>query len=167
VSDAASPAPAPAPPDHHKARLAALRALAVFEAFKGLVVILAGVGLLRFERGIQRIASITITHLHLNPARNFSRIFTYLDNAPSHIRWLAVGAAAYAIGRFVEAAGLWYDKKWAIWVAVWTAVIYIPFEVRNLVGREPHPVALVALIVNSAIVLYLLSSPEIKRQNQG
>jgi len=155
------------PPDHHKARLAALRALALFEAFKGLVVIITGVGLTRFERSVQRVASIIIAHLHLDPARNFSRIFTYLDNAPSHIRWLAAGAAAYAIGRFVEAWGLWYDKKWAIWVAVWTAVIYIPFEIRNLVGREPHPVALVALIVNTAVVLYLLSSPEIKRQSQG
>ena len=145
-----------------KARLAALRALAVFEAFKGLVVILAGVGLLRFERSVQRTASTIISHLHLDPARHFSRIFTYLDNAPSHVRWLAVGAAAYAIGRFVEAVGLWYDKKWAIWVAVWTAVIYIPFEIQNLVGREPRPIALVALIVNTAVVLYLLSSPEIK-----
>jgi len=143
------------------ARLAAMRALAVFEAFKALVVILAGVGLLRFERGVQRTASIIITHLHLDPARHFSRIFTYLDNAPSHMRWLAVGAAAYAIGRTAEAVGLWYDKKWAIWVAIWTAVIYIPFEIQPLV-RDPNPIALVALIVNSGIVLYLLSSPELK-----
>lgn len=150
-------------PDLPAARLAALRTLAVFEAAKGLVVIFAGVGLLRFEHSVQRAASVIITHLHLDPARHFSRIFTYLDRAPSHMRWLAAGAAAYAAGRFIEAVGLWYDKRWAIWVAVWTAAIYIPFELSNL-SRDPSPVTLGALIVNSAVVLYLLSSPELAQK---
>jgi uncharacterized membrane protein (DUF2068 family) len=72
------------------------------------------------------------------------------------VLWLAVGAAAYAAGRFAEAVGLWYNKSWAIWVAVWTAVIYIPFEVQNL-ARDPNIIALVALTLNTAVVLYMLS----------
>jgi uncharacterized membrane protein (DUF2068 family) len=147
---------------HSPGKLTPLRALAVLEAAKGLLVVLAGVGLLRWEDGPQRIAGMLITHLHLDPARHFTRIFTFLNShSPSHMRWLAIGAAAYAAGRLIEAVGLWLDKPWAVWVAVWTAVIYIPFELHSLI-RDPNPIALVALVINSAIVLYLLSNPALE-----
>ena len=146
-----------------KARLAALRALASLEAAKGLLVIVAGAGWLAWDHGVQHFANRLVAHLHLDPARHFGPIFTLLSNASTHRRLLAAGAAAYAIGRIVEAAGLWYNRWWAMWVAVGTAVIYIPFEIENL-ARDPNPVALAALVINTAVVLYLLSDPDLRHR---
>jgi uncharacterized membrane protein (DUF2068 family) len=97
-----------------------------------------------------------VAHLHLNPAKHHALIFTLLSGDSLHLRWLAFGAAAYAAGRLVEAAGLWWARPWAIWVAAVTAAIYIPFEVADLI-RRPTTLAVGALLVNLAVVGYLLS----------
>src|SRR5262249_7922043 len=53
-----------------------LKAAALFEALKGLLVILAGLGLLAFvHRDAQAFAERLVLHLHLNPARHYPRIF--------------------------------------------------------------------------------------------
>jgi len=53
-----------------------LKAAAVFEALKGLLVILAGLGLLAFVHcDAQPFAERLALYLHLNPARHYPRIF--------------------------------------------------------------------------------------------
>ena len=134
---------------------APLRALALFEAAKGLLVIVAGAGILKWPHTLEAVAEGLVAHLHLNPAKHEALIFTLvMAGGPRRLRWLAVGAAAYATGRLAEAAGLWLGKGWAIWLAVATAAIYIPFEIAALL-RRPTILALGALAVNAAVVLYL------------
>ena len=132
-----------------------LRALALFEAAKGLLVIVVGAGILRWTREVQEVAAALVAHLHLNPAKHHALIFTLIEGgASSHLWWLAVGAAVYAAGRLAESVGLWLGKRWAIWLAIATAAIYIPFEIGELV-RQPGALALGALCVNAVVVLYL------------
>jgi len=136
---------------------ASLRAIAVFEAAKGLVVLLAGSGLLfLLRRDLQELADRIVRHFHLDPASRESRIlFRALTEAtPSHLRWLAVAALAYSTFRFAEAWGLWRARRWAEWLGVVTGLIYVPFEIGSFI-RHPRPVPLVALALNILVVLVL------------
>lgn len=135
---------------------APVRALALYEAAKGLLVIVAGAGILRSPHTLETAAEALVAHLHLNPAKDHPLIFTLVDaGSPSHLWWLALGAAVYAAARFSESVGLWLGKRWAMWLAVLTAAIYIPFEIGALL-RRPTVLAVGALAVNTAVVLYLL-----------
>lgn len=132
-----------------------LRALALFEAAKGLLVIVVGAGILRWTREMQEVAAALVAHLHLNPAKHHALIFTLIEGgASSHLWWLAVGAAVYAGGRLAESVGLWLGKRWAIWLAIATAAIYVPFEIGELI-RRPGALALGALCINAVVIAYL------------
>ncbi len=134
---------------------APLRALALFEAAKGFLVILVGAGILKWTQDVQRVAAALVAHLHLNPAKHHALIFTLIEGgASSHLWWLALGAALYSGGRLAESVGLWLGKRWAIWLAISTAVIYVPFEIEELV-RRPGALAAGALCVNALVILYL------------
>src|SRR6266508_2901192 len=91
-----------------------LKAAALFEALKGLLVILAGLGLLAFVRhDAQAFAERLVLHLHLNPARHYPRIFIEAAGRLTDARiWLfATGALAYSALRFAEAAFELEDRE--------------------------------------------------------
>jgi uncharacterized membrane protein (DUF2068 family) len=135
-----------------------LRAVALFEAAKGALVLLLGFGLFSLvHHDIQRFAERLITHFHLNPAAHYPRIFI---EAASHLTdnrlsLIAAGAAAYSAVRFTEAYGLWYARRWAEWFAALSGAVYIPFEVFELYKRFSW-LSVGALIVNLAIVVFAL-----------
>jgi uncharacterized membrane protein (DUF2068 family) len=142
-------------PDSPAVSSAPLRALALFEGAKGMLVIVAGIGILKWPRPLETAAEAVIAHLHLNPAKHEVLIFALVAaGGSSRLWWLALGAAVYAVGRLGESVGLWLGKRWAIWLAIGTAAIYIPFELAAL-ARRPTALALVALAVNAAVLLYL------------
>jgi len=90
----------------------------------------------------QALAERLVTHLHLDPAKRVPRIFLQFmtEVTPGRLRWLALGAMAYALMRFAEAYGLWRGRRWAEWLGVVTAAVYIPFEAGALIrqpGAEP------------------------------
>ena len=69
------------------------RVVAAFEAAKGLVVVLAGFGvLLLIHRDLQAIAERLVAHLHLNPASLYPRIFlrAATDTTPGRLKLLAL-----------------------------------------------------------------------------
>ena len=134
-----------------------LRTIALYEAAKGLVVLLAGSGLLLLvHRDVQAMAEQLVSHLHLDPARRYPRIFLHIATGatPARLRLLALGALVYSSVRFGEAYGLWRERRWAEWLGLVTGVIYVPFEARAFV-RHPGLEPLVALAINAVIVLYL------------
>jgi uncharacterized membrane protein (DUF2068 family) len=132
----------------------------VFEAAKGLLVLVAGLGLLEMiHHDLQTAAGELVAHLHLNPASHYPRIFLELMARTTNRRmaWLAVGAALYAILRFVEAWGLWRERRWAEWLAALSAAIYIPFEIRSLL-RHLNGLAAGAMIINLLVVYVMLQA---------
>lgn len=134
-----------------------LRAVAAFEAAKGVVILLAGFGLLALvHRDLQAFAAECIARLHLNPARHIAHIFVEAANAvtDARLRLLAAGAAAYAACRLVEAYGLWRARRWAQWFAVASAAIYLPVELVEIF-RGFTVIKLAALLINGAILVYL------------
>jgi len=135
-----------------------VRSIAIFEALKGLAVLLAGFGLLHFvHRDLQSAAEELVRHSHLNPAHHYPRIFIEAASraSSSRIRFLAALAFLYSTARFVEAYGLWYLKAWAEWFAIVSGSIYVPIEIFEL-AKHATVVRATVLIVNLAIVVYLV-----------
>lgn len=59
--------------------------------------------------------------------------------------------------RFVEAYGLWHERRWAEWFAVGSGGIYIPVEVYELTVRFTW-VRVGALVINLAIVACMIAA---------
>lgn len=138
--------------------VASLRAVALFEAAKGTLVLLAGFGLLTLvHHDLGRIAEQLVRHLHLNPASHLPRVFISAASEVTGSRELlfAAGAALYAGVRLVEAWGLWFHRRWAEWFAAASGAIYVPFEVRELVLR-PGWLSALLLAANLAVVAVLV-----------
>lgn len=137
-----------------------LRAVAVFEAAKGTLVLVTGLGALSLiHHDIQRFAEQLVEHLHLNPAKHIPQIFiaaaANLNDARLSV--LAVLAASYGLLRFVEAYGLWHGRRWAEWFAAISGGIYIPFEIYELLQGYTW-LSLGALIVNVLVVILMIST---------
>jgi uncharacterized membrane protein (DUF2068 family) len=138
-------------------KLASFRAVAVFEAVKGVLVLIAAGALTHFLRSdFQSSIEELVRHFHLNPARHYPRVFvdTVLNFGSAHLIALSAGALAYAMVRFVEAYGLWHGRTWAWGFGILSAALYVPFE---LVGLTRHLSwsGLVVLAINLGIVMVL------------
>ena len=123
---------------HHMSSVKSIRAVALFEAAKGTLVLLTGFGALALiHHDVQRYAERLVGHLHLNPAKHYPRIFidTAANLTDARLWMLATLAATYATVRFVEAYGLWFGRRWAEWFAAVSGSIYIPFEIYELFHR--------------------------------
>src|SRR5215510_14611307 len=74
-----------------------LKAADRFEALKGLLVILAGLGLLAFiHHDAQAFAERLALHLHLNPARHYPRIFIEAAGRLTDARNWFIATGAFA-----------------------------------------------------------------------
>lgn len=132
----------------------------MFEAAKGTLVILAGFGLFRLlHRDADVAADLLTRRLHLNPAKHHARVFLDLlyNSSNSRLWMLAALALTYACLRFIEAYGLWHNRMWAKWVAALSGAIYVPFELYELY-LGPNGVKLAALVLNVAVVAYMVHS---------
>ncbi|MBC7369855.1 MAG: DUF2127 domain-containing protein [Undibacterium sp.] len=140
-----------------KPLLDGIRAIAVFEAAKGLLVLSAGLGLLNLlHRDVQAAAERLVRFSHLNPASKYPQIF--LDAAAqttdARLWWLAAGAGAYAMVRFFEAYGLWRGRAWAEWLALVAGGLYVPVELYHIWHRFTW-LKVGLLGANLAVVAYM------------
>ncbi|MGC1456129.1 MAG: DUF2127 domain-containing protein [Nitrospirota bacterium] len=134
-----------------------IRVVSIFEATKGLLVLLVGCGLLTFiHQDLHLAAEQLVRHIHLNPARHYPRIFIDLAQhiSDGQLWMLAMSALLYSGVRFVEAYGLWLQKQWAEWFAILTSGMYIPVELFEVIRKTTWP-RVTVLSVNVGIVAYL------------
>jgi uncharacterized membrane protein (DUF2068 family) len=73
----------------------------------------------------------------------------------SKLRLAGAGIGAYALLEGAEAIGLWYQKRWAEYLTFIATTALLPLELYELSHRV-SPFKIAALIVNIAIVVYLL-----------
>ncbi len=134
-----------------------LRVVSIFEATKGLLVLLTGFGLLAYiHEDLHVAAERLVRHFHLNPARHYPRIFLDLtDHVTDGQLWLmALFALLYSLVRFIEAYGLWHERHWAEWFGLIMGGIYLPLELFEIARGVTWP-KVTLLIVNAGIVAYL------------
>jgi uncharacterized membrane protein (DUF2068 family) len=140
------------------AHIKGVRTVATFEFTKGIVVLLAGLGVFSMRhKDIWGVAESFLEFFHANPQHRFVGIFIDLVSRVSDVRlWkIALVATIYVIVRLVEAYGLWYIRPWAEWLAIASGSIYIPFEVADLL-RKPDLIRLLIIVANVGIVLYMV-----------
>jgi uncharacterized membrane protein (DUF2068 family) len=138
-------------------RVVSYRAVAVFEALKGVLVLIAAGLLFHVLHGdVQSAAEDLVRHFHLNPARHNPRIFieSVLNFGNAHHLALSLGAIVYAAIRFAEAYGLWRGMNWAWGFGIASAGLYIPFELVELAKRVTWA-GLVVIGVNALILAVL------------
>jgi uncharacterized membrane protein (DUF2068 family) len=141
-------------PSHHRG----LTIVAVFEAFKGVVVLVAGFALLTFiHKDLQHVAEQIVKHLHLNPASRAPRVFAeVLERASdAQLWWLAFGAMCYSTLRFIEAYGLWKNRRWAEWFALISSGFFLPAEIYEMF-RKFNSIKFGLFVINVGIVLYMI-----------
>ena len=136
-----------------------LRTVALLEATKGILVLLAAFGfaeVIRHNIHLDEVAQNLLFFFHVNPDLRLSRVVMRAADRMMDANLLIVLAIAivYSSLRFVESYGLWRQRVWAEWLAIISGAIYLPYELYKLV-RRPTPVHLAILLINIAVVVYI------------
>ena len=89
---------------------------------------------------------------HVGVLHDLDRLFS-LRAGTLHVVGLVV--AAYAALEGIEAVGLWFQRRWAEYLTFIATTALLPLEIFELT-RTVSPLKVIALIVNVAVVVYLL-----------
>jgi uncharacterized membrane protein (DUF2068 family) len=140
-----------------------LHAIAIFEATKGLLALIAASGLEIFGPApLQRWLHELINRFQLDPHHG---AIDWLKNAinPDSVHLAAGIGLAYALLRFIEAWGLWRVRTWASWLGCISAAIYLPLDLKLLI-QHPGWLSVTVLAVN-LIVVWALARDLFKRRH--
>jgi len=135
-----------------------IRAIAIYEAFKGTIVLIAGIGILTLiHKNIQDFAEDVVFGLHLDPESHYPQLFIEAVGRidATKIKYIFLFAVFYAIVRYVEAYGLWRLRAWAEWFAIISGAVYLPLEIYEIF-KKPTVFRFSIFVLNLAIVLYLI-----------
>ncbi|PYX87555.1 MAG: DUF2127 domain-containing protein [Acidobacteria bacterium] len=153
-------------PGHKKG----LRTVATIEFLKGIGGVLLGVGFLSLvHKDVWDITARVMEFLHINPDRHWAQvILDRADQVTDHqLLMVAAGFFAYSTLRFIEAYGLWKTRIWAEWLAILSGLLYLPFELHELL-RKATPLKWALLVINLALVSYVayvrFSAKRLERQ---
>jgi uncharacterized membrane protein (DUF2068 family) len=145
------------------------RAIAAFEAVKGVAVLAAVIGILDLmHRDVRQLAMELIGLFGLSPgARYPSMLLHYADLLPgAHVRSLLVFASIYISVRLLEAYGLWHQLAWGKWMGAISIGLYVPFEVRHLIHR-PSMLGAAVFVVNLSLVVFLVGQLWVGHKNHA
>lgn len=136
-----------------------LRTVAMVEASKGVLVVLAAFGFAEIilrHVDLEDAAQSLLYFLHIDPDRRISHALTHAAGRMMDADLLTVLAIAlvYSSLRFVESYGLWRQRIWAEWLAIISGAIYLPYELYNLI-RRPTIMHWVILLINIGVVVYI------------
>jgi uncharacterized membrane protein (DUF2068 family) len=135
-----------------------IRLIALFKLLKAILLIAVGVGALKLlHRDVASVLEHWVAMLGLDPGNQYvDRALEKAANlSPNKIKDLGVVSFIYAGLFLTEGIGLWLVKRWAEWFTVIITSSLVPFEVYEIY-RHPTPIKILVLIINVAVVGYLL-----------
>jgi len=142
----------------HPRQRQVLKAVAAFEFFKGIFVMVMGVcALALVHKDVWLYAESLLALFHINTDRRSAQLFLdFADNVTDARLWAAARIAfGYTALRFTEAYGLWRCRTWAEWVALVSGALLMPLEVRELF-RGLTALRCAFFLGNLAVVLFML-----------
>jgi len=135
-----------------------IAAIAVFKVVKGLLLFLAGLGLLKLMHAeIATLFSLLIEALHLNAdSRIIHALVLKVDALQPHTVLVAgLVSLGYAGLLLLEGIGLWLERSWAAYLTVISTSLLLPFELYEVIDKVSVP-RVGVLMLNLVIVLYLV-----------
>jgi uncharacterized membrane protein (DUF2068 family) len=135
-----------------------LRLIAVFKFFKCATLIALGVGAFKLlHRDVGGMAEHWAEALKLAPGNRFvdAALAKAAHLRPEQIKKLGLGSFFYAGLFLAEGTGLWLKKRWGEWLTVIITGSLVPVEIYEI-HRHPSAVKVGALVINVAIVGYLI-----------
>ena len=132
--------------------------IALFKLFKGILLVMVGIGTVKL---LHHDTAETFNHwvnvLRVDPDNRFIHglLSRLLSASPKQLKAMSAGTFVYAALLLTEGAGLLLRKRWAEYFTIITTAGLIPLEVYELV-KHPSTAKIAVLIVNAAIVLYLV-----------
>jgi uncharacterized membrane protein (DUF2068 family) len=154
---------------HPVAERRALRAIALFEAIKGIAALAAVFGVIDLmHHDVRHLALELIGHFGLKPADHYPTILLhYADLLPgANMRALLLLASGYILLRLLEAYGLWNDRAWGEWLCALSGGLYLPLEASHLLHR-PSGINAAVLAGNALMVCFLGYQLWRRRQNDA
>jgi uncharacterized membrane protein (DUF2068 family) len=133
--------------------------IGLFKLLKGAALIAVGIGAIKLlHRDVAETVTYWINLLRVDPENRLIHglLTRILRVSPNQLKALSVGTFVYAGLLLTEGTGLLLRKKWAEYFTIITTGGLIPLELYEI-SRHLTAAKIVVLIVNVAIVIYLIA----------
>jgi len=144
-----------------------LRLIAAFKIFKGLTLLVVGIGALKLlHKDMAAQTERWIEVLRVDPHNHYIHwVFEKLSILDARkLKELSVGTFFYAALFLTEGIGLALRKRWAEYFTIVSTSLFIPLEVYELAKRVTLAKGILVL-VNAGIVAYLVM--ELRRNGKN
>lgn len=145
----------------------ALRLIAAFKLFKGVLLLAVGIGALRLlHRDVREIVNRWVAELRFDPqGRLIHALLLHVGAIDDHmLRRIGIGTFFYSALLLTEGIGLWLEKRWAEYLTVILTGSFLPLEIYELT-RRINVTRVTILVINVLIVAYLIRF--IRREGHG
>jgi uncharacterized membrane protein (DUF2068 family) len=142
----------------HRRGAEALLAIAVFKFVKGAVLLALAFGALTLlHKDVATEVGRWLDQLRVDPDNEFvGTVLSKLELVHSkELKELSALGAGYAALFLTEGTGLLFRKRWAEWLTIIATSSLMPLEVFELF-KQFTAVRLFALLINAAVVVYLI-----------
>jgi uncharacterized membrane protein (DUF2068 family) len=137
----------------------ALLVIAIFKFIKGAVLLALTFGALTFflHKDVASEVEQWLDQLRVDPDNRFiGALLSKLQLVHTkELKELSALGAGYAALFLTEGTGLLFRQRWAEWLTIIATSSLMPFEIYELIQKFTA-LRLVALLVNAAVVLYLI-----------
>jgi uncharacterized membrane protein (DUF2068 family) len=136
-----------------------LRLIALFKLFKGLLLLVAGIGALSL---VHKDAAAHVARwaaaLRVDPDNHYvHRLLGKLGlMSDRQLEELSAGTFFYAALLLTEGVGLWLEKHWAEYFTIFVTGSLVPLEVYEL-WQHFSATKVCVLLLNVAVVVYLVA----------
>lgn len=143
-----------------------LRIIAVFKFLKAAALVVTGLGVLKLvHKDVGAELEHWVAMVGFDPGRHvIAHVIQQATNIPpQRIRELGIVSFIYA-GLFItEGIGLWMLKRWGEWFTVIITSSLVPIEGWEIY-RHPTVIKVLVLVINLAVVAYLIYRIKQERQ---
>lgn len=145
-----------------------LRIVALYEVAKGLLALAAAAILSAWHQpAVRHFARVTLERLHLPHLHEGHSLLGWIHDGLAQSRvLLIVMACLYAMIRFAEGYGLWWQQRWAEWLAAVSVALWLPVEIWKLL-RQPGWVPLVIFLANVAVLALVVRALQLSHARRA
>jgi uncharacterized membrane protein (DUF2068 family) len=147
----------------------ALLVIAIFKFVKGAALLTLAFGALTLlHKDVASEVEYWLDQLRIDPDNEFiGALLNKLQLVHTkELKEISALGAGYAALFLTEGTGLLFRKRWAEWLTIVATSSLMPIEVYELI-KKFTAVRLLALLINAAVVLYLIYRVRGKEKQQG